>query len=352
MSISGAAAQGVRNINTLRAARRRRVRVMSADKRPTAAGPGVDPRPVGASEWGADPPSPPPSPSAHGSPSSPSDGGLDDISLLKRQQEKFKGKLKIGNPLKPLPVDIVERKISMRKRKAEIAEEAERTGRTSAAIATERQRVTRRREMEEAGRLALGRRKLGLPVAASAFTDGRLPMVDPGPEDNGGVGPKVLMGGLIPVRAINGSNGYHHATVLKYEPTDADRLWVAAARASGASIELISRMIRLPRERMELYFPVELSVDSEMGVVAAETRLMQRGIVDGDVGALRAYLAAHGGSKWQSARAAGASLTFGKDPAGRDVVTFVIEGFKPEGVEIEGETVDESGEAVKPRSER
>jgi hypothetical protein len=94
-------------------------------------------------------------------------------------------------------------------------------------------------------------------------------------------------------------------------------------------------MLLIPRERLADIFPVELSMTPATAVISAGVKLLERALVDGDVGALRYYLLTHGGEEWAgpSSRAA-----FRVGGGGDRTVSFIIEGFG--GVGIEGGGVD------------
>ena len=155
------------------------------------------------------------------------------------------------------------------------------------------------------------------------------------------------MGGLLGVRRI-GVGGQ----ALAYEPTDADRAWVAGARAVGATVGVIAKMLCIPELNVPMLFPLEMSIEPQAAVIAAGVKLLERALVDGDVGALRYWLTTHGGAEWREPSAR-AGLSFGSDGRGNSVVTFVIEGFGSGVDEVgNGALIDEAGERLGPVSER
>jgi len=222
------------------------------------------------------------------------------------------------------------------------------------ALRAEKQRsarMERRRYMEEAGRLALGRRRLGLPAVDSEYVGagyevpvGGVPELSSPPKSR-----EEMKGLLAVVRQDRGLRGQDY---LQYEPNDADRGWVAGARACGATVEAIAEMLLIPLERFVVLFPLELNITPATAVVAAGTKLLERALVDGDVGALRYYLLTHGGSEWQGPSAGRLAAQFGRGSDGSSVTTFVIEGFGSSGLDIEAETLNIEDDAISRRSER
>ena len=338
-----------------------------------AAGPSDTGQPAGAVDPGsvagqpADrngppaPPSPPGAAQPPGSPASPSVVGSFDVTGLRRAREKVK------EGISPwLPPELVARRLG---RKAGVAEykrrKAARAERKRARLAAEAEalaagrartsgrhertklaRVEARAEFERAGRLAAGRRALGLAPVPSEFTrDGE---GEAGFEVSGkGANPKEVKG-LLAVARREGSD-----RALRYVPTEMDRAFVAGAKACGASIELIAQILRVKRQYLMDLFPVELSMTVEVAVISAGVRLLERALVDGDVGALRYFLTTHGGAEWREP-AARVGATFGRDGSGREVVTFVVEGFSVPALEGPS-SIDQDGRAVEGvgvRSER
>lgn len=134
-------------------------------------------------------------------------------------------------------------------------------------------------------------------------------------------------------------------------PTAAERGFVAGARCVGGSIKSIGMILGVPEEVLNRKFPSELAMDVEYGVVCAGVRLLERGLVDGDVGALRYYLSTHGGSEWREQNMK-MGVGFGTDGAGRQVVTFVVEGLGGSDEIGEGMSGGSTIDHVGPVSER